>query len=430
MRCINIFKNCKHLIPAFFLLFFFYQPKVSAQQKVEKVNGYGKASYDAAQPGKFMKTWLLLGPVPVSTDSINPGDALQQKVFKEDSLSSVNIIAGKPIQSVKIKDKDLKWEQFSSADDIVDLDTFYKGKDFVYAYALAEIKAPKAEDVFLGVGSDDGIRVWLNGKLVHDNWIPRGVVKDNDFVPLKLVKGTNQVLLKVQDIQGGWGFITRLLDKAALTEQLNNAASGGNFDKIKLLIDGGADVNAGNENGVTPMVAAKLSGRDDVVQLLLKAGAKDKAVPSSETIVDNFYSSLKGKEVPGIAVLVAKDGKVLYRKGFGYADIKNKIPVTPDTKFRIGSVTKQFTASAILKLQENNLLSINDKLSKFIPDFPRGDEVTIHQLLTHTSGIHSYTNNDGFIKKVTTTISPDSLINAIKKDPYDFNPGEKWMYNN
>ena len=149
-----------------------------------------------------------------------------------------------------------------------------------------------------------------------------------------------------------------------------------------------------NENGVAPLTAARISGRDDVVQVLLKKGAKDITVPSSEILADNFYNSLKGKESPGIAVLVAKEGKTIYRKGFGYADIKNKIPVTPDTKFRIGSVTKQFTAAAILKLQENNLLNVNDKLSKFIPDFPRGDEVTIHHLLTHTSGIHSYTGND------------------------------------
>ena len=122
--------------------------------------------------------------------------------------------------------------------------------------------------------------------------------------------------------------------------------------------------------------------------------------------------------------------RYVYKKGFGYADIKNKIPVTPDTKFRIGSVTKQFTAAAILKLQENNLLSVNDKLSKFIPDFPRGDEVTIHHLLTHTSGIHSYTGKNDFIKRVTKTISPDTLVNEIKRDLYDFNPGEKMLYNN
>ncbi|HKO79342.1 MAG TPA: serine hydrolase, partial [Chitinophagaceae bacterium] len=92
--------------------------------------------------------------------------------------------------------------------------------------------------------------------------------------------------------------------------------------------------------------------------------------------------------------------------------------------------TKQFTASAILRLQEEGRLQVTDKLSKFIPDFPRGDEVTIHQLLTHISGIHSYTSNNDFFDKVTKTISPDSLVNAIKKDPYDFNPGERMLYNN
>jgi CubicO group peptidase (beta-lactamase class C family) len=127
---------------------------------------------------------------------------------------------------------------------------------------------------------------------------------------------------------------------------------------------------------------------------------------------------------------VAKEGKILYKKGFGYADVKNKILVTPDTKFRIGSVTKQFTAAAILKLQENNLLSVNDKLSKYIPDFPRGNEVTIHHLLTHTSGIHSYTGRNDFISRVTKTISPDTLISVIKKDSFDFNPGERMLYNN
>jgi CubicO group peptidase (beta-lactamase class C family) len=197
-----------------------------------------------------------------------------------------------------------------------------------------------------------------------------------------------------------------------------------------MLIDGGADVNAADKNGIMPVIAAKKAGRDDVLQMLLKQGAKDQPVPSAEALVDNYYRSLNGKEASGIAVLVAKDGKVLYRKGFGYADIKNKVPVTPDTKFRIGSVTKQFTAAAIMKLQENGLLSVSDKLSKFIPDFPRGDEVTIHQLLTHTSGIHSYTEKDDFLGKVTTTISPDSLVNLIKKDPYDFNPGEQWRYDN
>ena len=114
-------------------------------------------------------------------------------------------------------------------------------------------------------------------------------------MPLKLVKGSNQLLLKVQDMEGGWGFAARMLDKAALTDQLNIAAGNGNLDKIKMLIDGGADINAANEIGITPLIAAKIAGRDEVVQMLLKKGAKDKAVPSSEILTDNFYNSLKGK---------------------------------------------------------------------------------------------------------------------------------------
>jgi CubicO group peptidase (beta-lactamase class C family) len=429
MNLNTIYKNCKPTILTALFLFAINQNFISAQTMSVEAKGYGKASYNASQAGKFMKTWLIAGPVSIA-EGVNPDAAQQEKVFKADVISGVNVIAGNPVPTVSINQKDLKWQIISWDEDIVDLDSIYKRKDYVYAYALAEIKASSPTNVILAVGSDDGIKIWHNGKLVHDNWIPRGVNKDDDLVPLKLVKGSNQLLLKVQDMQGGWSFAARVLDKAALTDQLNIAGGNGNLDKIKILIDGGADINAANENGITPIIAAKITGRDGVVQMLLKKGAKDKPVPSPEILVDNFYNSLKEKEGPGIALLVARDGNILYKKGFGYADVKNKILVTPDTKFRIGSVTKQFTAAAILKLQENNLLSVNDKLSKFIPDFPRGDEVTIHQLLTHTSGIHSYTSNDDFIGKVTKTISADSLVNSIKKDPFDFNPGEKWLYNN
>src|SRR5436190_11501636 len=429
MNTVSASKNIKRIILTALVLLAISVNFVSAQTSTREAKGYGKASYTTSEAGKFMKSWLVAGPVSVAADNSKPDAALQEKVFKSDMMSIVNVAAGNP-STVLVNQKELKWQPISWNDDVVDLDSFYERKDYVYAYALAEIKASAPANVLLAVGSDDGIKIWHNGKLVHDHWIPRGVNKDDDLVPLKLVKGSNQLLLKVQDIEGGWSFVARLLDKAALTDQLNRAAAGGDLDKMKMLIDGGADINAANENGITPFIAAKIAGREEVMQMLLKKGAKDKPVPSSETLVDNYYRSLNGKEASGIAVLVARDGNVLYRKGFGYADIKNKIPVRPDTKFRIGSVTKQFTAAAILKLQENGSLSVNDKLSKFIPDFPRGDEVTIHQLLTHTSGIHSYTNNDDFIGQVTKTISPDSLVNLIKKHPYDFNPGEKWQYNN
>lgn len=422
-------ENCKGFIQksvlslAISLLSFFTE----AQQPA---NGYNKASYTPAQSGKFMKTWLIAGPFQVSNDPGRPGDAAQQELFKKDIITNVSVVSTKPVIPVSASSKNFKWQLLTSREDAVNLDEFYQKKDFAYAYALTEIKTDAPRKVVLAVGSDDGIKIWLNGKLVHDKWIGRGVVKDDDLVPLQLEKGSNQLLLKVQDMEGGWGFVARLLDKQSLTEQLNTAVGNGNLDKIKMLTEGGADINAANEKGISPIAAAKISGRDDVVKMLLTGGAKDQPVPSAESIVDNYYTSFKEKPRPGIAILVAKDGKVVYRKGFGYADVKNNIPVTPDTKFRIGSVTKQFTAAAILKLQENNLLNVNDKLSKYIPDFPRGEEVTIYQLVTHISGIHSYTSNPTFLDKVTTTISPDSLVNAIKKDPYDFNPGEKMLYNN
>jgi len=406
------------------------QISVFAQSSEIQPKGYGSANYNASQAGKFMKTWLLAGPFSVSSDTLNPDISMQQKLFNSDLISSVHVVLHSPAPPVSLKEKKFKWQLVSLGEDIVDLDSFYKRKNYVYAYALAEIKATTPINVILALGSDDGIKVWHNGKLVHDNWIPRGVQKDNDLVPLKLVKGSNQILLKVQDLEGGWGFAARMLDKAALRDHLNAASGNGNVDKINLLIEGGADINAVNENGITPLIAAKIGGRENVVQLLMKKGAVEKNVPSAEILTDNYYHSLKGKESPGIALLVARDGNVVYKKGFGYADIKNKILITPDTKFRIGSVTKQFTAAAILKLQENNLLGVNDKLSKFIPDFPRGDEVTIQQLLTHTSGIHSYTSKNDFINKVTKTVLPDTLIAYIKKDPYDFNPGERMLYNN
>ncbi len=132
---------------------------------------------------------------------------------------------------------------------------------------------------------------------------------------------------------------------------------------------------------------------------------------------------------PGLAVLVAQDGKILFEKGCGLADREHDVPVIPQTTFLICSVTKQFTASAILKLQEEGKLSVNDKLSKYIPDFPRGDVVTLRQLLTHTSGIHNYNDDPGFFDRATNDTT-EAFIEAMKKEPYDFDPGTKWSYVN
>ncbi|MEO5961450.1 MAG: serine hydrolase domain-containing protein, partial [Opitutaceae bacterium] len=155
-----------------------------------------------------------------------------------------------------------------------------------------------------------------------------------------------------------------------------------------------------------------------------------RAQMSLEDGVKAHLNKLTSDQLPGLAVLVARDGKIVFQAGFGFADLEKKTAVTTETKFRIGSVTKQFTAAAILRLVEDGKLSLTDQLDKFFPGFPRGDAITLHHLLTHTSGIHSYTNKPEFMGRVTQPISPAELIAWFRDDKPDFAPGAGFAYNN
>ena len=125
------------------------------------------------------------------------------------------------------------------------------------------------------------------------------------------------------------------------------------------------------------------------------------------------------------AVLVKKDGHILLKKAYGLADYEWNIKNTVDTKFQLASVTKQFTATAILLLVEKGKLSLDDKLSKFFPDYPNADSVTVHMLLSHTSGLAM-----GFKDIVLSSMDKDSAYDEIKKIPYEFSPGTKSGYSN
>jgi CubicO group peptidase (beta-lactamase class C family) len=407
-------------------------PLVSLAQdkKTSKpAKGYGEASYTLSTSEQYMSAWLVAGPVRMDTTSGNPNEETQSNFFKEE-IQPITIVSNKPAAPLTLKGKQYPWTLVKTTTDVIDLDKQYSGADFAAAFALAEIKSDKEVKKILSVGSDDGVRIWHNGKLIHDNWIPRGVNKDDDLVPITLKAGSNQIVLKVQDIQLGWGFVVRILNTDAISDQLITASGRGELDQVTTLLEAGANIEKKNSSGLTALNNARLTGREDVAKLLLSKGAKETPFPPIDAMINGLYSSLDGKATSGVAVLVSKDGKVIYKKGFGYADIEKKELVKPDTKFRIGSITKQFTAAAILKLQEEGKISVTDKLSKFIPDFPRASEITIHQLLTHTSGIHSYTGKPEFITKVTSPITEDELIAFFKNDVYDFNPGEKWLYNN
>src|SRR6188768_1977411 len=131
------------------------------------------------------------------------------------------------------------------------------------------------------------------------------------------------------------------------------------------------------------------------------------------------------------AALVAKNGVILLKKGYGYRNAENKVANNEQTIFQLGSVTKQFTSAVILKLQEEKKLSVSDKLSKYFPDYPKGDSITIEHLLTHTSGIYNYTNDANFMtNEITKPASREKIMALFKDKPLDFSPGTSWNYSN
>ena len=147
--------------------------------------------------------------------------------------------------------------------------------------------------------------------------------------------------------------------------------------------------------------------------------------------IDKMASAMYEADKTGATILVAKGDEVLYKKGFGMANLELKVPMQPEMVMEIGSITKQFTAAAILMLMEEGKLSLDDDITKFISDYPtHGHTITIHHLLTHTSGIKSYTSMQEWTTQWRKDFAPMELIDLFKNQPMDFAPGEQWSYNN
>jgi D-alanyl-D-alanine carboxypeptidase len=137
-------------------------------------------------------------------------------------------------------------------------------------------------------------------------------------------------------------------------------------------------------------------------------------------------------ESPGLEVAVIRDGRTVLMKSYGSANLEQHVPVSNDGVFRIGSVTKQFTAVALLLLAEEGKVSLQDKLSKYYPNFPRADDITLDEMLHHTSGIYNYTSEPNFGVDGMIHRSTDEMVEFIGKLPktQDFEPGSNWSYSN
>jgi CubicO group peptidase (beta-lactamase class C family) len=147
--------------------------------------------------------------------------------------------------------------------------------------------------------------------------------------------------------------------------------------------------------------------------------------------IDDLLSQRFKPDEPGAAVIVCQDSVPILRKGYGLANLELQVPVEPRMVFRIGSVTKQFTAVAILMLLEEGKLDLQDPLDRYLPDYPaQGKTITIEHLLTHTSGIRSYTDMPEWLPLMRKDLKVDEMIAIFKDQPLDFGPGERWQYNN
>jgi CubicO group peptidase (beta-lactamase class C family) len=144
--------------------------------------------------------------------------------------------------------------------------------------------------------------------------------------------------------------------------------------------------------------------------------------------VDEFIlAEMQRQKIPGLALAVVKDGKVIKAKGYGFANVEHQVPVKPETVFQSGSTGKQFTATAVLMLAEEGKLSLDDKISKYFTDAPDAwKEITVRNLLSHTSGTTDYPKDFDFRRDYTEV----ELVKRAAQIPLAFRPGEKWSYSN
>lgn len=142
--------------------------------------------------------------------------------------------------------------------------------------------------------------------------------------------------------------------------------------------------------------------------------------------------AVAGGRAASVSVGVLYDGRLVFSRSAGLADLERSAPATATTVYRIASLTKQFTAAGVLLLAEQGKLSINDRLSVYMPDFPRADEVSLRDLLNHTAGVHNFTESDAADRISHTGATVPELISAIagQRPLYDFAPGTMWHYSN
>jgi D-alanyl-D-alanine carboxypeptidase len=163
----------------------------------------------------------------------------------------------------------------------------------------------------------------------------------------------------------------------------------------------------------------------------LYAQAEDTIDPGLRERIDRIAAGVMQQHgIPSASVAVVKGGKLVYTHAYGQAHLDSDKPATEDMRYSVGSISKQFTATAILLLQEQGKLSLDDPVGKYVSGLTRGDEVTIRQILSHTSGYQDYWPEDYLMTSMMKPTTAQQIINTWAKKPLDFEPGTQWQYSN
>jgi D-alanyl-D-alanine carboxypeptidase len=169
-----------------------------------------------------------------------------------------------------------------------------------------------------------------------------------------------------------------------------------------------------------------------LVGLTLSSAQTQPLLPSeSRSSIDEIAKgALAATGVPSASLAVVIGGKTAYLQAYGDARLEPKLAATPEMQYSVGSISKQFTAAAILLLQEQGKLSLDDHVSKYVPGLTRGNEVTIRQLLSHTSGYQDYWPQDYVMQTMLQPTTAQQILDRWARIPLDFDPGTKWQYSN
>jgi len=168
-----------------------------------------------------------------------------------------------------------------------------------------------------------------------------------------------------------------------------------------------------------------------VGSLQLQAWTEPGLTPEVREKIDRLAQrSLEQTGVPSASLAIVKDGQIAYLQAYGMARLDPKVPARPPMRYSIGSISKQFTAAAILMLAEQGKVSLDDRVGKYMPNLTRANEVTIRQLLSHTSGYQDYWPQDYVPPFMTQPVTAEGILDRWARKPLDFDPGTRWQYSN